>query len=90
LQYDPIPSYPSIHQLKQGFRKVFGVTAFQYLHQYRMERARLLLCEEKLLVSAVAIAVGYAHFGQFAAAFKRRFGITPSQCLKGKKSVRST
>lgn len=79
----------SHYQLKQGFRKVFGVSVFQYLHRYRMERARLLLCEERLLVSAVASAVGYSHFGQFSAAFKRRFGITPSQCLKGKKSARS-
>jgi AraC family transcriptional regulator, transcriptional activator of the genes for pyochelin and ferripyochelin receptors len=79
----------SHYRLKQGFRKVFGVTAFQYLHRYRMEQARLLLCEQQLPVSAVASAVGYSHFGQFATAFKRRFGITPSQCLRGKKSDRS-
>ncbi|BAU15785.1 transcriptional regulator, AraC family (plasmid) [Leptolyngbya sp. NIES-3755] len=76
----------SHYQLKRGFRQAFGITPFQYLHRYRMERARLLLCDGKLRVSEVAIAVGYSHFGQFAAAFKRRFGITPSECLKGKKS----
>ncbi|MGG6264062.1 helix-turn-helix transcriptional regulator [Leptolyngbya sp. AN03gr2] len=75
----------SHYQLKQGFRKAFGVTPFQYLHQYRMEQARLLLSDGKKRVSEVAIAVGYSHFGQFAATFKRRFGITPSECLKGKK-----
>jgi AraC family transcriptional regulator, transcriptional activator of the genes for pyochelin and ferripyochelin receptors len=70
----------SHYQLKRGFRQVFGKSPFQYLHQRRMEQARLLLLEGQLRVSEVAIAVGYSHFGQFAAAFKRRFGITPSQC----------
>lgn len=74
------------YQLKQGFRKVFGTTAFQYLHNYRMEQARLLLYEGNLRVAEIANMVGYSHLGQFAAAFKRKFGISPSDCLKGEKS----
>jgi len=77
----------SHYQLKQGFRKVFGTTAFQYLHNYRMEQARLLLYEGNMRVAEVANMVGYSHLGQFAAAFKRKFGISPSDCLKGEKSV---
>jgi len=74
----------STYQLKQGFRKVFGKSAFQYLHQYRMEQARLLLYEGNMRVSDVANCVGYSHLGQFSAAFKRMFGINPRDCLKGK------
>ncbi|MBW4642232.1 MAG: AraC family transcriptional regulator [Goleter apudmare HA4340-LM2] len=74
----------SPYQLKQGFRKVFGKSAFQYLHQYRMEQARLLLYEGNMRVSDVANCVGYSHLGQFSAAFKRMFGISPRDCLKGK------
>ncbi|MDZ7960263.1 MAG: AraC family transcriptional regulator [Aulosira sp. DedQUE10] len=74
----------SLYQLKQGFRKVFGKTAFQYLHQYRMEQARLLLYAGDRRVADVANAVGYSHLGQFAAAFKKMFGISPSDCLRGK------
>ncbi|MEH2180208.1 AraC family transcriptional regulator [Nostoc sp.] len=29
------------YTLKQGFRKVFGTTIFSYLHDYRLEQARL-------------------------------------------------
>lgn len=76
----------SHYQLKQGFRKVFGTTAFQYLHNYRMEQAQLLLYEGNMRVAEVANMVGYSHLGQFAAAFKRN-GISPSDCLKGEKSV---
>lgn len=75
----------SHHQLKQGFRQLFGNTPFQYIHQYRMEQARLLLYEGSVAgVAEVANIVGYSHLGQFAAAFKRQFGILPSDCLKGK------
>ncbi|RUR74837.1 helix-turn-helix transcriptional regulator [Chlorogloeopsis fritschii PCC 9212] len=74
----------SPYQLKQGFQKVFGKSAFQYLHQYRMEQARLLLYEGNMRVADVANCVGYSHLGQFSAAFKRMFGISPRDCLKGK------
>ncbi|GJD15177.1 transcriptional regulator [Rivularia sp. IAM M-261] len=74
----------SIYQLKQSFPKVFGKSVFQYSHQYRMERARLLLYEGNMRVADVANSVGYSHLGQFSAAFKRMFGISPRDCLKGK------
>ena len=74
----------SLYQLKQSFPKVFGKSVFQYSHQYRMERARLLLYESNMRVADVANCVGYSHLGQFSAAFKRMFGISPRDCLKGK------
>ncbi|MES1025708.1 AraC family transcriptional regulator [Gloeocapsa sp. BRSZ] len=73
------------HQLKQGFRQILGKTVFGYLHQFRMEQAHLLLSEGKMSIAEVANAVGYEHLGHFAGAFKRKFGINPSACLKGKK-----
>jgi AraC family transcriptional regulator, transcriptional activator of the genes for pyochelin and ferripyochelin receptors len=74
----------SLFQLKQNFRKVYGKSVFQYLHQYRMEQARLLLYEGNMRVADIANCVGYSHLGQFSAAFKRMFGISPRDCLKGK------
>jgi AraC family transcriptional regulator, transcriptional activator of the genes for pyochelin and ferripyochelin receptors len=75
------------HQLKQGFHDVFGTTVFGYLHDYRMEKARQLLCETNMQVTAIACTVGYANPGHFAAAFKRKFGITPSTYRTGKKPI---
>jgi AraC-like DNA-binding protein len=63
--------------LKQGFRQVLGTTAFGYLHQYRMERARQLLEAGEMSVTQVARAVGFANRGYFAAAFRKQFGINP-------------
>jgi AraC-like DNA-binding protein len=75
-------------KLKQGFRQVFGNTVFGYLHDYRMDVARQLLQEGKMSVTAVANAIGYAGQGHFAAAFKRKFGITPKACRLGEKFLR--
>ncbi|MBN4006335.1 AraC family transcriptional regulator [Nostoc sp. LPT] len=73
--------------LQRGFRQLFGTTVFCYLTDKRMERAEQLLRSGSLSVAEVANLLGYAHFGHFCAAFKRRFGITPSECFFGKKLV---
>ncbi|PSN12605.1 AraC family transcriptional regulator [filamentous cyanobacterium CCT1] len=71
--------------LQKGFKAVFGVTPFAYLTQQRMQQAEQLLRQPNSTVAEVATTVGYANPAQFAAAFKRQFGISPSECLRGKK-----
>jgi AraC family transcriptional regulator, transcriptional activator of the genes for pyochelin and ferripyochelin receptors len=71
--------------LRNGFRELFGTTIIQYITQLRLEQAERLLRERKLSVAEVANLVGYSHLGYFAKVFKRQFGITPSECLSGKK-----
>ncbi len=63
--------------LKQGFRQVFGTTAFSYLRECRMERARQLLATGQRSVKEAAQAVGYASPTSFNAAFRRKFGTNP-------------
>lgn len=69
------------YKLKLGFRQVFGTTVFGYLHAYRMEQARLLLAERQMKAKEVAKLVGYASPSRFTAAFKRKFGVSPSVYL---------
>lgn len=69
-------------KLKQGFRQVFGTTVFGYLQNHRIERAAQLLRENNMTVSGVSYAVGFAHRGAFAAAFRRKFGVNPSDYRK--------
>jgi AraC-like DNA-binding protein len=71
--------------LQRGFKALFNTTIVGYLQQQRLEQAEMLLRQGNLKVSEVATAVGYGNMGHFAVAFKRRFGITPSQCLAGKR-----
>ncbi|MCU0532937.1 MAG: AraC family transcriptional regulator [Hydrococcus sp. Prado102] len=73
--------------LRRGFKELFGTTVFSYLTAMRMEKAERYLRERNMTVAEVANLVGYAHLGHFAAAFKRKYGIAPSECSLGKKSV---
>ena len=76
-----------IRTLQKGFKSVFGLTPFAYLTQQRMHLAEQLLRQPNCTVAEVANIVGYANPARFAAAFKRYFGITPSECLQGKKNL---
>lgn len=73
--------------LRRGFRQLFGTTVFGYLMQRRMEKAEKLLREGNCSVAEVANLVGYSHLGLFATVFKRQYGISPRECLMGKKSL---
>ena len=75
--------------LRGGFRKLFDTTVIGYLTTLRMEQAELLLRARKLSIGEVANSLGYSNLSHFSAAFKRHFGITPSQCIAGKKALRT-
>ncbi|YAF95181.1 MAG: helix-turn-helix domain-containing protein [Nodularia sp. CChRGM 3473] len=64
--------------LKQSFKSVFGTTVFAYLYDLRMEQAQLLLQENRMNITEVAKTIGYTNSRSFATAFKRKFGISPS------------
>ena len=69
--------------LNKGFRTVFGMTPFAYLTYHRMEQAKQLLQQPDYTVADVANRMGYANPAQFAAKFKRHFGMTPRKCMRG-------
>ena len=69
------------YKLKIGFRQVFNTTVFGYLWAYRMEKARTLIISQQMTIKQVAKIVGYDCPSRFAVAFKKRFGILPSQYL---------
>ncbi|AFZ28905.1 transcriptional regulator, AraC family [Gloeocapsa sp. PCC 7428] len=72
--------------LRRGFQKLFGTTVFGYLTYQRMKRSEQLLLDSDRTIAEVANMVGYCHLGHFAAAFKRHFGITPSEV--GRRTIR--
>ncbi|MEM9675607.1 MAG: AraC family transcriptional regulator [Bacteroidota bacterium] len=70
--------------LKKGFKTLFGTTVFGYLHEKQMLQARSMLLDEKdKTITEVSEQCGYQYASHFTAAFKRRFGVVPSQLKKG-------
>jgi AraC-like DNA-binding protein len=65
--------------LKKAYRAVFGVPVYQYARNERLSRARTLLSLGELSVSEAADRVGYQSLSHFSLAFKRQFGVLPSE-----------
>lgn len=64
-------------RLSRGFSALYGQPVHQYVIAQRLETgARLLTCDEHN-VGEVAALVGYSKASNFAAAFRRRFGVSP-------------
>ena len=71
-----------LRQLKQGFKETYGKPVFQYLFDYKMDKAAKLLSEGKYNVNEVSIELGYSNSSHFIHAFKKKFGITPLSFIK--------
>lgn len=65
-------------RFKAGFRDAFGTSPGQMLLRLRMERARVLL-DAGCQVAQAGWQVGYAHPGNFSAAFSRYYGHPPKR-----------
>ena len=56
---------------------MFGTSVHAYIIDQRLEKAASLLLESNLNVSQVAALVGYSKPSNFAAAFKKKYGVIP-------------
>lgn len=67
----------NIYDLKVGFKALFGLPPYQYLKNYRLDRAHKML-KVGLSVSEVAERIGYVSISSFSNAFQQKFGQRPS------------
>jgi AraC-like DNA-binding protein len=65
--------------LQRGFQQLHGSSIVAYLRTLRLERARQALLRQRVPVDVAATIAGYAHTSSFSAAFRRQFGLSPSQ-----------
>jgi AraC family transcriptional regulator len=70
-----------------AFRLATGCTPHQWFTAQRMARARQLLGDPALLITDVALAVGYATPSAFSASFRRLVGATPSEYRRQRASA---
>jgi AraC family transcriptional regulator, regulatory protein of adaptative response / methylphosphotriester-DNA alkyltransferase methyltransferase len=74
----------SPRQLQRVFADVGGLGFRSYLRRVRMcQAARLLTCAD-IPVKEVGRRVGYGDPGQFSKAFKRTFGLSPSESRRSR------
>lgn len=66
-------------RLCEVFKEQIGSCVAEYLRDVRMEQARELLETTDLKAAEVSCLVGYAHQSSFTDAFRREFGVSPTQ-----------
>jgi AraC-like DNA-binding protein len=70
--------------LTKSFKCIFGKTVFDFSLRCRMQHAMTLIGEQHWSVAKVSEAVGYSHPTSFATAFRRHFGIRPTDVRRMK------
>jgi AraC-like DNA-binding protein len=73
--------------LERAFRRAHDATVVARLRTLRLERARVELVAARRdgrSVTDVATALGLLHAGRFAVDYRRQFGESPSQTLRGR------
>ncbi|RPE08940.1 AraC family transcriptional regulator [Chitinophaga lutea] len=69
-------------KLKKGFKEIFNRTAFEYLSDVRLERAKQDLMERNKTATQIADELGYSSLHHFSNAFKKKFNVPPTKILK--------
>lgn len=73
------------YKLKYGFKAIFNTTPYQFVLDYRLKKAKILLEKGDMNVSEIAKISGYKHIQSFSIAFLKHFGILPKSINKNKK-----
>jgi len=72
----------SLKKLKTGFKEIYGHSVYQYALNNKLEFAKNLLIKGKNNVNEVSLMIGYSSSSHFIAAFKKKYGVTPSSFVK--------
>ncbi|MBS4727593.1 AraC family transcriptional regulator [Mycobacterium sp. SM1] len=76
----------SIRSIQQGFRDELGLSPMTYLRDRRLERVHEELADampgDGVTVTEVATRWGFNHLGSFAAEYRKRWGVAPSETLR--------
>jgi AraC family transcriptional regulator len=73
----------SPYHFSRSFKQSFGMPPQRYHAHRRIERAKQLLANRELSVTAIALDVGFGDTTTFSAAFRRLTGQTPSRYRRG-------
>lgn len=69
----------STYQFEQRMRKIFALTAGQFIHKVRMDAAVRRLRETRDPIARIALDCGYAEQSSFTRQFKQTVGLAPAR-----------
>ena len=73
------------------FKQFKGVSPMRYARNARLSKVHqaLLRAEAAASVTDIAMSLGFTHMGRFSVTYRRHFGESPSETLRGRKQGRS-
>lgn len=81
--------HSSPFHLTRVFREVLGMPVHQYLLRLRLTLALHRLDQGERTLSKLAMDLGFSSHSHFATAFRRHFGVSPSQAARVHRGVRT-
>ncbi|MBU2914622.1 helix-turn-helix transcriptional regulator [Reichenbachiella agariperforans] len=69
-------------KLKESFKVTHGTTLFKYITEQRMKSAKSLIEERVCNITEASYRVGYKNPQHFTVAFKKIYGLLPSELIK--------
>jgi AraC-like DNA-binding protein len=74
--------------MKRGFKNIFGAPIYAHHRNLCIERATTLLLDTRKTIIEIAVESGYSGNVSFCNAFKKRYGVSPSQYRRKGSCVR--
>jgi two-component system response regulator YesN len=74
--------YLTPEYLAKLFKKETGINIKDYINQYRLEEAKMMLAQSDKKISDIAIEVGFDNFSYFTTLFKKNTGMAPNDYRK--------
>ncbi len=76
----------SRRKMEQRFREVLGRTPAEEIRRVKLEQARQMMVTTSMSVAAIALSCGFSSGPYLAHAFRKQYGITPSELRVGRES----
>ncbi|WP_288359608.1 hybrid sensor histidine kinase/response regulator transcription factor [uncultured Bacteroides sp.] len=68
-------------QLHRRLKELTGIPASEFIRNIRLKQAAILLRDKKMNISQVAYAVGFTNHTHFSTAFKKFYGVSPTDYI---------
>jgi AraC family transcriptional regulator len=72
----------NLHSFIRAFRRHCGKAPHQYIIEIRLEKAKTMLVSNRHSVTDVALSCGFSSLSHFSGAFKKRWGVSPTEILR--------
>lgn len=71
----------SLTTFKRDFHKIFALTPQRWLTKKRLELAYYQLAQKNRMPTDVYLEIGFENLSHFSSAFKKQFGLTPTELI---------